>query len=349
MMMSAEPQGDYFRFSSAHLPPQDRLAFWREEFGRQAIRLDMEQIDDVPLYYDSHFRFLDGVTIGLGTVSAISCTRSRELLQDANNDIILLIVRDGELEVTQHGHAETLQPGDALVRRSDDIGTTKSRSGSYLTLTLPEAALTPRLADIDKLSFTVLRGESDALYLLNGYAGQLVLPDDVGHLPNGAAARLAKDHLLDLAALSIGVARNEWESIRAGGQSAARIRAIRTAIRQQAYDNKLTASDIARQVNISDGFMRKLLATEGTNFSRLVMGERLSFAFNRLSDPCFATSPITATAFEAGFNDLSYFNRSFRKHLGLSPSAFRALSQEEGSEAAGVLGDLRRYLDEMLD
>ena len=33
---------------------------------------------------------------------------------------------------------------------------------------------------------------------------------------------------------------------------------------------------------------------------------------------------ITAIAFDAGFNDLSTFNRRFRRVMGESPSAYRA-------------------------
>ena len=34
--------------------------------------------------------------------------------------------------------------------------------------------------------------------------------------------------------------------------------------------------------------------------------------------------PISAIAFDAGFNDLSTFNRRFRRIMGTSPGGFRA-------------------------
>jgi AraC-like DNA-binding protein len=35
------------------------------------------------------------------------------------------------------------------------------------------------------------------------------------------------------------------------------------------------------------------------------------------------TKRISDIAFECGFNDLSYFNRSFRRRFGLTPTAAR--------------------------
>jgi AraC-like DNA-binding protein len=43
-----------------------------------------------------------------------------------------------------------------------------------------------------------------------------------------------------------------------------------------------------------------------------------------LSDPHFADRSIAALALEAGFGDLSYFNRAFRRRYGDAPSEMRA-------------------------
>jgi AraC-like DNA-binding protein len=41
------------------------------------------------------------------------------------------------------------------------------------------------------------------------------------------------------------------------------------------------------------------------------------------TDPAYADWTISAIAFDAGFGDLSYFNRAFRRHYGETPSAVR--------------------------
>jgi AraC-like DNA-binding protein len=42
--------------------------------------------------------------------------------------------------------------------------------------------------------------------------------------------------------------------------------------------------------------------------------------------------PITTIAYDAGFNDLSTFNRRFRRLMGASPSAYRG----EGATARSL-------------
>jgi AraC-like DNA-binding protein len=42
-----------------------------------------------------------------------------------------------------------------------------------------------------------------------------------------------------------------------------------------------------------------------------------------LTDLNYADRSISAVAFEAGFGDLSYFNRTFRRRFGATPSDVR--------------------------
>lgn len=51
-----------------------------------------------------------------------------------------------------------------------------------------------------------------------------------------------------------------------------------------------------------------------------MMTQRLARAHRMLGDPRHARRSITAIAYEAGFNDLSYFNRAFRRRYDATPS-----------------------------
>jgi AraC-like DNA-binding protein len=46
--------------------------------------------------------------------------------------------------------------------------------------------------------------------------------------------------------------------------------------------------------------------------------------YRRLGDPRYATTAISTLAYAAGFNDLSYFNKAFRRAFGVTPSDVRA-------------------------
>jgi AraC-like DNA-binding protein len=75
--------------------------------------------------------------------------------------------------------------------------------------------------------------------------------------------------------------------------------------------------------------IQKLFETEGTTFTEYVMERRLVEASRMLSDPRFADRTISEVAGNAGFGDLSYFNRAFRRLYGATPSDVRAAAQRE--------------------
>jgi AraC-like DNA-binding protein len=55
--------------------------------------------------------------------------------------------------------------------------------------------------------------------------------------------------------------------------------------------------------------------------------KRLAAADLMLRDPRYADRNISAIAFEAGFGDVSYFNRIFRRRFGVKPADARAKAQ----------------------
>lgn len=51
--------------------------------------------------------------------------------------------------------------------------------------------------------------------------------------------------------------------------------------------------------------------------------QRLILAHRMLTDPRCSCDKISTIALDAGFGDLSYFNRVFRRHFGDTPSDVR--------------------------
>lgn len=86
--------------------------------------------------------------------------------------------------------------------------------------------------------------------------------------------------------------------------------------------NEVTVSDIAAMLGVTPRYIQKLFQQEGTTFSRFLLERRLAAARKLLLDDS-SDRPISAIAYEVGFGDLSYFNRSFRKQFGTAPSQIR--------------------------
>lgn len=84
----------------------------------------------------------------------------------------------------------------------------------------------------------------------------------------------------------------------------------------------LPLADLARGVATSPyHFLRTFQQVAGITPHQYLLHTRLRRAAVRLRR---SDEPISTIAFDAGFNDLSTFNRRFRRVMGSSPSAYRA-------------------------
>jgi AraC-like DNA-binding protein len=73
-------------------------------------------------------------------------------------------------------------------------------------------------------------------------------------------------------------------------------------------------------------FLRVFAQVAGMTPHQFVLRTRLHRAAVRLRR---SDEAVSAIAFDAGFNDLSTFNRRFRRLMGASPGAFRARSRRQ--------------------
>jgi AraC-like DNA-binding protein len=85
--------------------------------------------------------------------------------------------------------------------------------------------------------------------------------------------------------------------------------------------NKISQSDIARRCGMSKSqFSRLFKQTHGTTFQEYVLRRRISQAVRLLQNP---SATITDVCYTVGFNDQSYFTRTFRRYIGTSPTIYR--------------------------
>lgn len=87
------------------------------------------------------------------------------------------------------------------------------------------------------------------------------------------------------------------------------------------YREKLTLTDVADQIYVSQWHLSKLLNrhTEHT-FSELLNGVRIDAAKELLKDPSLRIGDI---ADEVGFMDIAHFSRVFKKQVGVSANEYR--------------------------
>jgi AraC-like DNA-binding protein len=104
---------------------------------------------------------------------------------------------------------------------------------------------------------------------------------------------------------------------------AVRLAAIKTDIVTNLHGADLNATMVATRNGVTVRYLHKLFAHEGLTYSKFVLGQRLERAYAILRNPLHARRGISTIAFELGVNDLSYFNRAFRRRYNATPSDVR--------------------------
>ncbi len=107
------------------------------------------------------------------------------------------------------------------------------------------------------------------------------------------------------------------------GLRAGRLEAILAQIDAECLDPRFDVQTVADRHRVSVRYVQRLMERRGETFSHTVLRLRLDRVAAMLADPANREMRIGEIALACGFNDLSYFNRSFRRRFGDSPRGFR--------------------------
>ncbi|QPF83620.1 AraC family transcriptional regulator [Bradyrhizobium genosp. L] len=318
-----EPSRDIteFRFSTAHFGARDRLPIFREQIGRMIVKLDTEPLGDGGFHAEANVRELAGLGMGSWACSNLKIARPRELL-DGTDDLVLTIITSGNTRASQRGRDIELGPGEAVLQSSAEAGNmiVPAAPSRFFGLRLPRKALAPLVRDPEDMLMRPLPANTEAMRLLALYAREL---DDGYQLSTPDLAEAVVKHLTDLGALIIGANRDGAEVVEERGLAAARLTAVKADIAENLSYGDLSLPAVASRLKLTPRHIQRLFEGAGSTFSEFVLGQRLARAHRLLTDPRRIDTTIGTIAFESGFGDLSYFNRTFRRHYGATPSEIR--------------------------
>ena len=308
------------RLSTAQFAQRDAVEAFRETFGRTILRIDMEPLQDNVLEADLTLRAFSGVGLASGSLSPMRNRHGPDLID--NDDLVLVFMQEGFGALEQHNRRTEVPPGGVVLTDNGAAGTFMAPAAVRLiNLRLSRAQLTSHIPDLGEALVAPSIADSPALRLLRSYALSL---NDEGALKTPELRRAVATHMHDLAALAIGATGGDAELATLRGVRAARFRAIKVDVATNIGDVNLSADVVAARHSITPRYMRMLFEAEGKSFSEFVLFHRLQRAHRLLADTRHLAITISTIAFESGFSDLSYFNRTFRRRYGLTPSDVRA-------------------------
>jgi AraC-like DNA-binding protein len=309
------------RFSTDTLPERDRLPYLREAFGRSIIGLELEPLQAGAVRFAASLHAFDGLRAISTRTSGMAIRRTRPLLADGNDDLVLSINLSGDCLPSQVGRECRLDAGSAVLMSCADVGGfVRPRQTRYLTLFVPRRRLSAMAVNPEDALARPIPAHTEALRLLIDYVETALGKQ---RLTSPELRQLFSIHVRDLVALAVGATRETGEAARDRGLRAARLSAIKGDIVGQLDNEGLCVADAAVRRGVTPRYVQMLFESEGTTFTQYVLEQRLARALRMLADPRHQGRTISAIAFEVGFGNLSYFNRTFRRHFSMTPSDAR--------------------------
>jgi len=322
------------RFSTAGIPEPARVQAVRDLHLHERTFLSaklepiepLEPLPDYPLHVELTKRTLPGLAVVCGTLSGLRhAIRPSRAVPNGGDDLLLAVNVRGCSMARQRDRELILRDGDALFATRDVTGFTITRRtpGRFIGIRVPREAVALLLGRLEETPIRLVPHPTEALNLLVTYASAIAeaLP-----LATPELQRLAVSHMHDLIAATIRATRDGRAIADGRGIAAARLQAIMADISSNLGDGDLGVAEIARRHRVTPRYIHKLFESEGLTFSAFVLGQRLSRAHRILSDPRFADRNISSVAFDVGFGDLSYFNRTFRRRYAATPTDIRQSS-----------------------
>jgi AraC-like DNA-binding protein len=312
---AGERRTDRAHLDTSRLPEHERLPGLRNELRRHIFGCDVELLTPGPFCATLDLRWAGAVGVAQIATSPIVIVRDAIHLSPKNDHVIVQFVQHGTIRISQDGHEVSAGAGESVIldcREANRLLITETTSAWFLIFSRHAIARVRLPAGLKLADGPLLR-------LLSGYL-KAMWKEDLG---DHRAVQMFGGHLVDL----IGLAFSEKDAFQfgqQGGLRATRLAEVLQLISDQIGNPGLSVAVVAEQMGVTPRYIHLLLEQSDKTFARHVLQKRLERAFALLSADTRGERRIADIASAAGFSDLSYFNRAFRRQFGDTPSRIRA-------------------------
>lgn len=221
----------------------------------------------------------------------------------------------GKVSVRQAGRAVDLHDGELSLLRADlpyQIDFSETNRMAVVALALLDA---PHALQ----SHLLQRRGRDEAALIASLLQRVQQMDE--RSAAGLDAQALRAAIIDLLLLSRPEAVNDASAPMPAGRSAQCLLRVATVIDHALGDPALNAEAIGAALGLSARYIQRLFEYQGTTLSAFVLEQRLQRAASGLREQ--PRRAIAELAYEAGFGDLSYFCRCFRRRFGCTAREWR--------------------------
>ena len=309
-------------FSTDDIAPPHRFAVWREALFQTQFNVDIEPTSNSPFRAQATIRTLPGLRLLSGKSSPATYRRNTKHV--VRDDVVLSFGREVKhVSARANGRETMVEAGDAFLLPCGGCASIRvPHEGEFTSLRLPRAALASSVIRLEDAYCRRIPRDTPALALLKRYLA--LLGDEVAELADSSLQHSVVTHIYDLLAKTLGATRDAAVLADTRGVRAARLKMIKDDIARHLTDACLSVRTVAARHKVSPRYVQRLFDDGGSTFTEYVIAQRLERAHRLLTDPQLSDRTLTAIAFSTGFNDLSHFQRRFRRRYGATPSDVRA-------------------------
>lgn len=308
----------------AHLDDRARRNAWLEHMESMVMSFDIVRADERPFgarYDVASFGDLM-IVEGRGTATHMNRTK-RHLASDTTDCFFLNLNAESDpIVASSHGREMKLTTGTMGLTSSSVPGSYQIAAGRRLrNAVVSRETLSGIVRNPDDLTYRALNPDLPATRLLKQYF-QLLL-DSRGLEDDLSVGTYVNRTFTDLLALALGADRETAELATGRGARAAKRQLILKGIQSGFDDPTFSEHVLGANLRIAPRTIRDLLFETGMTFSERVLELRLQKARAMLSDARHDRMKVSDIAYACGFNEVSYFNRRFRRRFGASPTELR--------------------------
>lgn len=321
----------FMHLTTEHVPPALRRDAVADAYG-QHVKGTIDFEAERPIHTEMWLRQVSDVNITMVDTSPVHIHTPRS----EDDDLYIGFAVSGGGVIDALGTARTVRSGDLNVMlRDKPCMTVADQPSRILSIKIPNARIGHRLESRDTLKVTRNVAMPSARLLVSYATTLLDLGLDMGSetglemegdIAPYAQAQMA-EHLADLAVMMLGGKPDALHHARQHGARAARRLAVYADLRAHVDNPDLSLDWLAVRHGISTSYIRALFYDEATSFTDCLNDMRLDRAAALLRDPARQRETIAAIALSAGFSDISWFNKQFRRRFDMTPSDWRAVSK----------------------
>jgi AraC-like DNA-binding protein len=309
--------------STDMLPPgldeRRRIRLFAELVGHFSDSADFDPADGVRFRAAMSSIYIGSTVLGRCDGTFAGVRRERRHVLESQDDRYCLTRNTSARDalVVHRGVEFNVRPGALTLFKLDEPFQSADRSSrtQFTCVYLPAAALRAAVSGLDDMVGCEL-ASGGALSLAMDYSDMLQ-----NHPAAADEAGLAiATHLLDLASIGLGARGDLAAKARRGGLRAVSLKAVLMILEKRFAEPDFSAQKLAAAAGLSERYVNELLYEAGASFTTRLNELRLRMAAEMLAR---GEGRISDIAFDCGFNDLSYFNRCFRRRFGLTPTAAR--------------------------